>query len=97
MRALVYAAALAITVTSAAAQTSAQTASKRQNSDAALLDEATRVKECMKQWDRTTHMTKKEWETTCRRVAKERIKYLRDQGYDAERKKPATRGKSSQM
>ena len=51
----------------------------------------------MKQWDRSTHMSKREWESTCRRVAAERVKYLREQGYGSERKKPATRGKSSQM
>jgi hypothetical protein len=97
MRALVYAAALAISATSAVAQSTTQQAAKRQTYESALLDETSRVKECMKQWDRSTHMTKKEWEATCRRVAKERVKYLREQGYGAERKKPATRAKSSQM
>ncbi|HWV83405.1 MAG TPA: hypothetical protein VNZ50_18395 [Hyphomicrobiaceae bacterium] len=97
MRALVFLAALAISATAAATPSTAQQAAKRQTYDAALLDEAARVKECMKQWDRSTHMSKKEWEATCRRVAKERVKYLREQGYGAERKKPATRGKSSQM
>ena len=97
MRALVCLAVLAISVTAASAPSSAQQAAKRQTYDSTLLDETARVKECMKQWDRSTHMTRKEWETTCRRVAKERVKYLREQGYGAERKKPATRGKSSQM
>jgi len=97
MRALVYAVALAISATAAVAQSPGKPTAKRQTYDAALLDEKGRVKECMKTWDRSTHMTRKEWEETCRRVAKERIKYLREQGYGAERKKPATRGKSTQM
>ena len=97
MRALVYAAALVISTTAAVAQSTAQKAAKGQTYDSTLLNETSRVKECMKQWDRSTHMTRKEWEATCRRVAKERVKYLRDQGYGSERKKPAPRGKSSQM
>lgn len=97
MRAFVCAVALAISATTAVAQTTVQKAAKRQTYDAALLDETARVKECMKQWDRSTHMTKKEWEATCRRVAKERVKYLREQGYGTERKKPVKRGKSSSM
>jgi hypothetical protein len=35
--------------------------------------------ECMQLWDPETHMTKKEWEQTCRRVTDERTKFLRDQ------------------
>lgn len=97
MRALVFAVALAMTATAAVAQSTTKQAAKRQTYEAGLLDETARVKECMKQWDRSTHMTKKEWEATCRRVAKERVKYLREQGYGAERKKPATRGKSTPM
>ena len=97
MRALVYAAVLILSATAAVAQSPAKQPTKRQSYDAALLDETARVKECMKTWDRSTHMTRKEWEETCRRVAKERIKYLREQGYGAERKKPAPRGKSTQM
>ncbi len=97
MRALVYAVALAISATAAAAQSTTQRTAKNPTYDAALIDEKARVRECMKQWDRSTHMTKQEWGNTCRRVAAERIKYLRDQGYGAERKKPATRSKPSQM
>jgi hypothetical protein len=97
MRALVYAVVLVASTTAAVAQSTGQQATKRQPYDATLLDETARVKECMKQWDRSTHMSRKEWETTCRRVAKERVKYLREQGYGAERKKPAPRGKSSPM
>ncbi len=97
MRALVYLAAVVISAAGAAAPSEAQQGTKRQTYDATLLDETARVKECMKQWDRSTHMTRKEWEVTCRRVAKERVKYLREQGYGAERKKSPARGKSSQM
>ena len=31
---------------------------------------------CMEDWDQGTHMTKKEWKTTCERVARERGKWL---------------------
>lgn len=34
----------------------------KQNADAEA------VKDCEQMWDRDTHMTKKEWSTTCRRV-----------------------------
>jgi len=97
MRALIFAVALAISLVAAAGQSSAQKAATRPATDGNLLDENARVKECMKQWDSSTHMTKQEWEETCRRVAKERIKYLKDQGYGAETKKPPTRSKPSQM
>jgi hypothetical protein len=30
---------------------------------------------CMQAWDAATHMTTKEWAHTCRRLAKERVKY----------------------
>ena len=35
--------------------------------------------QCMQDWDTATHMTKVEWERTCRRVALERTKFLIDQ------------------
>jgi hypothetical protein len=97
MRALLCAGVLLLSATAAFAQSGKQPIAKRQSSDAALLDEKARVKECMKTWDRSTHMTKREWEETCRRVASERVKYLRDQGYGSERKKAPTRAKPSQM
>ena len=31
---------------------------------------------CLKDWDAATHMTRKEWRTTCERVATERRKFL---------------------
>jgi hypothetical protein len=30
---------------------------------------------CMQAWDAATHMTKQDWASTCRRLAKERVKY----------------------
>jgi hypothetical protein len=35
--------------------------------------------QCMRDWDAATHMTKQEWSRTCRRVADERMKFLREQ------------------
>lgn len=35
--------------------------------------------QCMADWDVATHMTKKEWERTCRRVAIDRTKFLVDE------------------
>jgi hypothetical protein len=78
MRALNSAVALAMFATSAVAQPTAPPATKKPSHDAALLDVDARVKECMRQWDRSTHMTKQEWEVTCRRVANERVKHLRE-------------------
>jgi hypothetical protein len=34
------------------------------------------LKTCLTDWDQATHMTKKEWRTTCQRVAAERGKFL---------------------
>lgn len=36
--------------------------------------------QCLKDWDRGTHMTRQEWERTCRRVVGNRVKFLREQG-----------------
>jgi hypothetical protein len=33
-------------------------------------------KTCMGDWDQETHMSKKEWQITCERVARERGKWL---------------------
>jgi hypothetical protein len=35
--------------------------------------------QCMQDWDSATHMTRVEWERTCRRVALERTKFLMEQ------------------
>jgi hypothetical protein len=40
-------------------------------------------KQCMQDWDAQTHMTKQEWERTCRRVTLERGKFLLDQSKDS--------------
>lgn len=34
------------------------------------------LKTCLEDWDAATHMTRKEWRTTCERVAAERGKFL---------------------
>jgi hypothetical protein len=40
---------------------------------------ATYFKQCMQDWDAATHMTKKEWERTCRRVVDGRMRFMLDQ------------------
>ena len=37
------------------------------------LDEQAQFTQCMKDWDAKTHMTKQEWERTCRRVTDEPV------------------------
>jgi hypothetical protein len=95
MRALVFAMVLTTFWTPAAAENPREQAAKRRA--AALLDENARHKECMKLWDVSTHMTKRDWENTCRRVSLERVKYPGEQGYGAERMKPMARSRSPQM
>ena len=34
--------------------------------------------QCMQDWDAGTHMIKKEWERTCRRIVDDRIKFMRE-------------------
>jgi hypothetical protein len=36
--------------------------------------------QCLKDWDRGTHMTRQEWARTCRRVVSNRVRFLREQG-----------------
>lgn len=36
------------------------------------------LKTCLEDWDKSTHMTKPEWRTTCQRVAAERGRFLVD-------------------
>ena len=36
-------------------------------------------KDCRSSWEATTHMSKKDYERTCQRMARERIKYLSDE------------------
>jgi hypothetical protein len=40
---------------------------------------ATQFKQCVRDWDAATHMTRKEWERTCRRVVDARAKFMLDQ------------------
>ena len=40
---------------------------------------ATYLKQCLQDWDAATHMTKKEWERTCRRLVDGRLKFMLDQ------------------
>ena len=35
--------------------------------------------QCMKDWDATTHMTKRDWERVCRRVSTDRGKFRKQQ------------------
>ena len=37
--------------------------------------------ECIHDWDRQTHMTKKEWADTCQRVVDDRVKWLRSRDH----------------
>ena len=39
----------------------------------------TYFKQCMQDWDAGTHMTKQDWERTCRRVVDNRVKFLIEQ------------------
>src|SRR5690349_6550493 len=63
---------------------SAAPASKGVGTRALGHDEALRTRmhtwyeDCRKGWDRSTHMTKKDYERTCRRMANERGKFLHD-------------------
>ena len=45
--------------------------------------------QCMKDWDASTHMTKRDWERVCRRVATDRGKFRKQQ----EQEQPAQRTK----
>jgi hypothetical protein len=38
--------------------------------------------QCMKDWDATTHMTKRDWERVCRRVTTDRGKFRKQQGQE---------------
>lgn len=53
-------------------------AEKRAPEEAAAVQKrvAEWLKTCLEDWDKTTHMTRKEWHTTCQRVAAERGRFL---------------------
>jgi hypothetical protein len=42
--------------------------------------------ECAKDWDTSTHMTRAEWERTCRRVATDRVRFKIQQQGDPRQK-----------
>ena len=44
--------------------------------------------QCMKDWDASTHMTKRDWERVCRRVATDRTKFRMQQEQSEQRLKP---------
>ena len=46
--------------------------------------------ECIGDWDRQTHMTKKEWANTCQRVVDDRVKWLRGRGNQGDPYAPLT-------
>jgi len=37
--------------------------------------------ECIRDWDRQTHMSKQEWAATCQRIVADRVKWLRSQDH----------------
>jgi hypothetical protein len=37
------------------------------------------LEQCLRDWDRGTHMTRQEWARTCRRVSANRSKFMREQ------------------
>jgi glutamine synthetase len=39
----------------------------------------TYLRQCLNDWDAATHMTRKEWQRTCRRITDERAKFLIEQ------------------
>jgi hypothetical protein len=40
--------------------------------------------DCIRDWDRQTHMSKKEWADTCQRIVANRVKWLRGRGKQGE-------------
>lgn len=38
--------------------------------------------QCVKDWDAGTHMTKQEWARVCKRVIDNRVKFLRETGFE---------------
>jgi hypothetical protein len=37
--------------------------------------------ECIRDWDRQTHMSKQEWADTCQRIVADRVKWLRSRDH----------------
>ena len=46
-------------------------------------------KQCLKDWEAATHMTKQEWQRTCRRLADNRAKFMVDFGSGNEIRSPS--------
>ena len=43
------------------------------------------LKECLRDWDADTHMSRQEWARTCQRVVDNRAKFMREQGLSRKR------------
>jgi hypothetical protein len=74
-----------------AAQNSAR-AAPEQTAGSANTPGYDRYAECVKLWDAGTHMSKRDWSRTCRRVAN-RLENLQVENTDADRTAPKTRRK----
>jgi hypothetical protein len=78
----VWALSLILVASGAFAQTDSGTSSTGKASpETWMAEEEARFAQCLKDWDAKTHMTKRQWERTCRRVTDERLKYLREHGH----------------
>jgi hypothetical protein len=64
--------------TEAKAETKTEAKPKEPAQDQRKVGEAY-FKQCMEDWDAATHMTKKEWARTCRRVVDARVKFMSEQ------------------
>jgi len=72
MRILVYA--LSLVVASGAAYAQSDRLPKSATSTDVAARAAAMYSQCMQDWDSGTHLTKQEWERTCRRLMRERGK-----------------------
>jgi hypothetical protein len=71
MRPLIYALSLVVVSGGAYAQSDPRPKSATSNDGARL---AAMYSQCMQDWDAGTHLTKQDWERTCRRLMQERGK-----------------------
>lgn len=93
MRVVVYAWPLWLLLFAGAASaqsTTSQTAAREAHREDAANDEKKYFALCMNDWDVKTHMSKRQWERTCRRVTEQRLNYLREHGYLRDSKKSRT-------
>ncbi len=95
LRALIWVGPLCVLMAAdvALAQSGAQPTPGPKYRGASLFDEEARLKQCLKDWDANTHLTRPEWKRICRRVTSERVKYLREHGYIANDKQWRARAK----